>query len=389
MVHDFFQVHLPTKLIAGAGLAGDFSTELADLGIQRPLIVCDPVVRRLGLVDGVVAGLENAGLTIGAIYDQVPPNSEMGVVRQVADAFRSADCDGFIAIGGGSTIDTAKVANVMVTEDADITEFVGVQLLTRPLKPLVCLPTTSGTGSEVTQVAVVLDEADKTKVSFADRFLAPHLAVLDPELTVSMPPQVTAATGMDALTHAMEAFIGPQASPVSDAIAFGTLQLIHRSLLAAVRTPDDLAARSDMQVAACMGGIALTHSMVGTVHAMSHTVGGLFHVPHGTANSILLPCGLRHNLDVAAAKIARMAPAFDLVPATSDRETAERVIAYVEGLKDDLHALCGLPRRLREVGIGEGDLPAIAAGSLMDGASFYSPHEMDEASVLAALQSAY
>jgi alcohol dehydrogenase class IV len=389
MLTEFFQFHLPTKVIAGAGLASDFGTELAELHISRPLIVCDPVVRKIGLADKVIAGLEAAGITPGGIYADVPPNSEMQHVRQVAALFQETNCDSLIALGGGSTIDTAKVANIMVSEADDIENFIGVELLTRPLKPLVVIPTTAGTGSEVTNVAVILDEAQNIKISFQDRHLLPKLAVLDPELTMTMPPQVTAATGMDALTHAMEAYMGPQASPFSDAMAYTTVQLVHQSLVTAVREPQDVEARMAMLVAACMGGIAFSHSMVGIVHAMSHTVGGLFHVAHGTANSILLPHGLRYNVPVVAAKLAQLAPALGVAPAADADATCERIIAAVDQLKAQLHALCGLPQRLREVGLTEADLPAVAAGAMMDGTSFCNPREMDEETVLAALQAAY
>ena len=395
MLAEFFQFHLPTKVIAGAGLAGDFGNELADLGITRPLIVCDPIVRKLGLLDPVIAGLKTAGVEPGAVFDEVPPNSELQVVRRVAALFQESHCDSLIAIGGGSTIDTAKVANIMVSEAGDIADgfdiadFVGVELLTRALKPLIVLPTTAGTGSEVTNVAVILDETANVKVSFQDRHLVPNLAVLDPCLTVSMPPKVTAATGMDALTHAMEAFTGPQASPFSDAFAFTTVRLIHQSLRQAVTEPGDLDARLRMLVAACMGGIAFSHSMVGIVHAMSHTVGGLFHVAHGVANAILLPTGLRYNLPVVTSKLARLAPAFGLKDAGPEETTALRVIEAVDQLLADLHADCGLPLRLRDVGLSESDLPAVAAGAMMDGASFCNPRDMDEDSVLVALQAAF
>jgi alcohol dehydrogenase class IV len=389
MLTEFFQFHLPTKVIAGAGLAGDFGNELADLAISRPLIVCDPIVRKLGLADRVIAGLESAGITPGGIYSDVPPNSEMQHVRHVATLFQETHCDSLIAVGGGSTIDTAKVANIMVSEADDIENFIGVELLTRPLKPLVVIPTTAGTGSEVTNVAVILDTAQNVKISFQDRHLLPKLAVLDPTLTVTMPAQVTAATGMDALTHAMEAFIGPQASPFSDAMAFATVKLVHESLVQAVREPANVEARMAMLVAACMGGIAFSHSMVGIVHAMSHTVGGLFHIAHGTANSILLPHGLRYNVPVVAAKLAQLAPALGVSQSGSPDEVCERIIATVDDLKAQLHTLCGLPSSLREVGLSEDDLPAVAAGAMMDGASFCNPREMDEDTVLLALQAAY
>ncbi|MBC7544083.1 MAG: iron-containing alcohol dehydrogenase [Candidatus Sericytochromatia bacterium] len=386
---DFFQFHQPTKVIAGAGLATDFGHELAELGISRPVIVCDPIVRKLGVVDRIIAGLAETGITVGAVFSDVPPNSELAVVRQVAALFAQVGGDSLIAIGGGSTMDTAKVANILITETGDISDYVGAELLTQPLKPLICIPTTAGTGSEVTRVAVILDEATQTKISFSDRFLLPTLAVLDPELTVTMPPQVTAATGMDALTHAMEAFISPQASPFSDALAFGTMQLIQRSLLTAVYEPHNLAARADMLTAACMAGTAFTHAMVGVVHAMSHTVGGLYHVAHGVANAILLPHGLRYNLEVCTAKIGQMAHAFGVPAGETERESADRVIAHIDSLKAALHTACGLPMRLSQAGVPESGLPAVAAGAMMDGASFYNPRPMDEESILMTLQVAF
>lgn len=384
MIPEFFQFECPTKIVFGRGLAQNFSQELSQLPVSRLLVVTDPVLRKIGLVDKVVQGLQ---VEVGGIFDQVPVNSELGAVKAADQMARDTGCDGILAIGGGSAIDTAKAANILLSEGGDLTDYVGAQVLTRPLKPLIVIPTTAGTGSEVTNVAVILDESQHLKIPFNDRFLMPHLAVLDPEMTATMPPLVTAATGMDALTHAIEAYTGLQANPVSDALAYQAVQLIHRHLAEAVKNGQNLDARAGMQVAACLAGLAFAHSMVGVVHSVSHTLGGLFHVPHGVGNAIFLPWGLTYNLDAIQDKLASLAQAFS-IPLTG-RAAAEAVVERVRGLNQELNALCGLPITLQQAGVPEAELAAVADGAVLDGSSFYNPREVDAEALLPYLQKAY
>jgi alcohol dehydrogenase class IV len=255
---------------------------------------------------------------------------------------------------------------------------------------LVVIPTTAGTGSEVTIAAMVYDSQSHAKLAFSDKFLLPNLAVLDPELTLSMPPLLTAATAMDALTHGIEAFVSLQSTPYSDALAEKAIQLIFSSLLAAVEDGKDLGARGALQIASNMAGAAFSHAMVGCIHGMAHALGGMCRVPHGTANAILLPHGMEYNFDEVGKKYARLAPILgEETKGVSDEEAGRRVIAAVRKLNEQLKAACGLPTRLRDVGVPQEKLTELAEAAVQDGTSFYNPRMMTADEIHTVLQTAY
>lgn len=387
----FFEFHNPTKVVFGSGLVADLQAELSQIGARRYFLVSDRGLEALGLPARVAASLEDAGVEVVGTYLDVPENSEVGSVRACADTARAAGADGLVALGGGSVIDTAKCADILLSEGGDLVDdHSGAGTLRRPLKPLVAIPTTAGTGSEVTRAAVILDEANSVKLSFSDTFLLPSLAVLDPELTLSLPPGLTATTAMDALTHAVESYVSPQWSPVSEALAAGAVRLIFANLEAAVADGSDLETRGALLVAAAMAGIAFSHAMVGCVHGMAHAVGGLFHVPHGAANAILLPHGLAYNRREIEERLGGLAPFVSGL--TRDEEAlapAERVVAALGNLTARLGAAGALATRLRDVGVPEDGLGAIAEATVMDGTSFYNPREVVAEEILPHLRDAY
>lgn len=386
---DFFQFRCPTKIVYGVGMARDFHAELDALGLERLFIITDQILVKAGIVDRVVQGLTDGGKTIAGIFADVPSDSGVKVIEACAAAATASGCDAIVAIGGGSVLDTAKGANILVTLGGDlINDYSGAQTIGQALRPLVAIPTTAGTGSEVTEAIVVLDEATQTKLTFVDEHLLPTLAVLDPELTVSMPPKTTAATGMDALTHAVEAMASIQRSPMSDALALAAITLVHTHLITAVKEPANLDARGGMLIAATLAGIAFDHAKVGVVHAVAHTIGAMCHVHHGTANSIFLPYGMQYNLDEAAAAYAQMATAFELSASGSDDVRARAVIEAVVALRQSLNDICGLPQTLSAVGVSEDALPAIADGAVADGASFQNPRPVEAETLLPILQQA-
>jgi alcohol dehydrogenase class IV len=288
-------------------------------------------------------------------------------------------------------MDTAKAANIVFSLGGDlIADYSGSQTIPRALNPLIAIPTTAGTGSEVTSSAVIFDQATQRKLSFNDTFLRPHLALLDPELTLTVPPQATAMTGMDALTHAIEAYTSVQANPMSDALVVRAIPMIRAHLLRAVQQGDDLEARSQLLVAANMAGIAFDHAMVGVVHAMSHATGGIAHVAHGLANSIYLPFGMEYNLEVAASRYAELAPLLGVEAAGGGIEAAaQAAIRAVRGLREQLKKACGLPDRLRDAGVKEMQLEEIAATAVEDGASFFNPREVSYDDILPKIREAY
>lgn len=390
MLPQFFEFHNPTKVVYGPGLVADLQAELSQVGARRYLLVSDRGLDALGLPGRVAAALTDAGVEVAGTFLDVPENSEVSAVLACADEARAVGADGLAALGGGSVIDTAKCADILLSEGGDLVDdYSGAGTLTRPLKPLVAIPTTAGTGSEVTRAAVILDEANSVKLSFADPFLLPTLAVLDPELTVTLPPGLTACTAMDALTHAVESYVSPQWSPASAALAAEAVRLIFAHVEDAVADGSDIEARGGLLVAAALAGIAFSHAMVGCVHGMAHAVGGLYHVPHGAANAILLPHGLAYNREAVADRLGGLAPFVSGPDAPDAASPADGVTAAIVALTGRLHAAGCLAVRLRDVGVPEDGLEAAAAATVMDGTSFYNPREVVAEEILAHLRAAY
>lgn len=386
-----FQFHSPTRILFGAGVARELGGEVARWGARRAMLVTEKLLLKLGIATVVQKALEGSLAEVVAVFDDVVPNSELAIVRQGLQMAREAGVDLVITVGGGSAIDTAKAINMALSHGGDPMDYQGAQMLAGPCKPLVAVPTTAGTGSEVSNVSAIHDAANATKVLFVDNNLVPDLAILDPELTVSMPPRVTAATGMDALTHAVESYVSNQASPFSDGLALQATQMISDNILTAVRDPKDIGARGAMLSAASMAGMAFTQAGVGCVHAMSHAVGGIFGVPHGEANSIFLPVGMEFNLGECPERFADLARVLGvretrgLAPLDAGRKAIERVRQLQVLLKE--HA--NLASRLSEAGVEESRLGEVAAQALLDGAMIYNRRLADEEAVLDMLRKAF
>jgi alcohol dehydrogenase len=266
------------------------------------------------LVKKVATGFKGSPIKIVGTFDKVPPNSTIDSVEQCAAMATKKKCDLFIAVGGGSVIDTAKVANILVVKGGKLQDHMGAYLLksNEQLLPSIFIPTTAGTGSEVTKVAVIADPKNDVKLPFAEEQFLPQLAILDPEMTVSLPGKLTAATGMDALTHAIEAYVDKEWSPASDALALHAIKLITHNILQACAKPDDLQARGAMQVGSFLAGVAFSHSMVGMVHGISHALGGVYHIPHGLANALVLPEVMAYNLEEQLDRYADIALAMGI-----------------------------------------------------------------------------
>lgn len=391
MLPDFFEFYNPTRVVFSPGIAEDFSAELESLKVKRLFVISDEVISGFGLVKKVTDGLESAGIEVAGEFFEVAQDAELEAINACTDQVKSSGAEGIIAIGGGSVIDTAKAVNILVSMGGNLIEdYSGAHTLTEPLNPLIAIPTTAGTGSEVTMIAVVYDKKNKIKMPFTDKFLLPSLAVLDPEMTFSLPPKMTAATAMDALTHAIEAYVGLQWSPFSDALAAGAVELIFNNIIEAVENGNNVEARSAILIASNMAGTAFTHSMVGCVHSMAHSVGGLFHVPHGIANAIFLPHGMEYNFQEVKDKFAKLALFMgEGVSGLQVDEAALRSIEAVRILTSKLHKLTGLPLTLKETGVPEEALPEIAEAAVMDGTSFYNPREMVKGEILVSLKNAY
>lgn len=390
MFPTFFEFHSPTRVLYGPGLVEDLSAEFSTIDARRFLLVSDRGLQSVGLPERVAARLQAAGIEIAATFLEVPENSELAAVRACAEAALACGAEGLIALGGGSVIDTAKCADILLTEGGDlVNDHSGVGTLSRPLKPLVAIPTTAGTGTEVTRAAVILDAENRVKLSFSDTFLLPTMAVLDPELTLSLPPALTASTAMDALTHAVESFLSPEWSPWSESLATGATRLVFDTVERAVTDGSDLEARGALLVASSMAGMAFSHAMVGCVHGMAHAVGGLFRVPHGAANAILLAHGLEYNEAICRDRLATLGRWLGVTDDREDAAAAAALIDAIRGLTRRLNALGALPLRLRDVGVPEEGLTAAAKAAVMDGTSFYNPREVVAEEILVHLRNAY
>jgi alcohol dehydrogenase len=293
---------------------------------------------------------------------------------------------GVPAVGGGSPLDSAKCIRMLLHGQGHLLDYQGYNVLTEPLLPMVAIPTTAGTGSEVTPFAVIRDDDAGMKVTFASPYLAPDLALLDPLLTRSLPPLLTAATGMDALTHAVEAFVSTDNNPISDSLCLYAVDMISSNLREATNNGSDLDARGQMLLASCMAGIAFANSFLGLTHALAHAVGGLFPIHHGTVNSILLPHGMRFNSVLVPNRYGRIARAMGVnAGGRPEIEVVADGIAAVITLAQD----CGLPTRLRDVGVPAEALPSLAEIATTDASIFNNPRSASADELRALLEAAW
>jgi alcohol dehydrogenase len=396
VIPEYYEFFNSVKIISGYKALENIPFELGRLGAKRPIIITDKGVAQAGLIKHVVDSFGGTDTVIGAVFDETPQDSSNVVVNQIAAIYRANNCDSIIAVGGGSAIDTAKGVNIVITEDTDdLLKFMGNYRLNKPMKPFVVIPTTAGTGSEVTMVAVIANPEKNVKMAFTSELLLPKFTVLDPRMTASMPPKITAATGMDALTHSVEAFIGTQKNPVSDAFAAAAMELIRNNLTTAVTDGGNKDVRLAMANAALLAGLAFSNSMVGIVHATAHATGGVCHVPHGIANSILLPYGLEFYIGKSP-KVKEYIESLLLHVAgpevyvqTQPAERAAKSVAAIRNITGELNKLCGLPVRLSEAGVTEDKLENIAKTALNDGAMAFSPVEVSFEEALKILKAAY
>lgn len=368
-----FEYNNPTKIIYGENSVRDVGLEVDSLGCSKALIVTDQGILEAGLTERVEQAL---GRRYIGTYDRCLQDSSFPLVNEGAAFALEKGADILVSIGGGSVIDTAKAMAVVMKEGGQLQDYSGVQILSRPQTPHIVVPTTAGTGSEVTWAAVIKDWERNVKELFCDYFIIPNIAILDPTMTVGLPPQLTASTGMDALTHAIEAVHALQRQPIADAMAMHAIRLTVEFLPRCVEQGDDLVARGQQQIAATMAGIAFGNAQIGLVHAMAHSIGALFKVPHGLGNSILLPHVMLFNLEECADRYALVATAMGLD--TRGLNDVEAGRAAVEAVWE-LTKRIGLPQKIREVSVPENGLVEAAELSLSDGSIIYNPRMVSDA----------
>ncbi|MGY3897516.1 alcohol dehydrogenase [Aeromonas veronii] len=386
--YDFF---CPVKLLAGEQALEQLASELASLGARRPLLLTDKGVNDTGLATLLANVLAEGELPVAAIWDEIPADSSTAVVERIAKRYRELDCDSLVALGGGSVIDTAKAVNILTSMGGDhLLDYSGAGCLTRPLKPLAVVPTTAGTGSEVTLVAVIKDEASGRKVPFTSPFLLPQLAVLDPRLTQGLPLNITAATAMDAMTHAIEAFIGTAKNPVSDALALMAVEKIASALPQIIHDPQNKQLRLQLAEGSTLAGMAFSNSMVGLVHALGHSLGARCHLPHGLCMNLFLPTVLDYNRPEVDSELARLllplvgAERFAATPA---HQRAEATITAIRTLRDTLWQAVKLPRTMSEAGVSDRSLlTEIRDLAINDGALLFNRKDADREQLLTLLE---
>ncbi len=390
----YFEFQNAVKLLCGEASLERIPSELEHLGASRPLLLSDAMLAGIGTLALVADAMKAEGCEPAGIFTDIPVDSSLKVVNGIAALYRELGCDALVAVGGGSVIDTAKGVRLVLSQDTDdILAIGGYENLTRGRHiPFIVVPTTAGTGSECTGVAVIRNDETQVKMEFLSPFVEPDVAVLDPRMTEGLPPRATASTGLNALCHAIETATCLQANPLSSAYARAAIRLIAENLEEATRNGRNRKARFAMAVASTMAGIAFSNSMVGAVHAIGHALGSVCHVPHAVAMGILLPHVMRYNME-------RIAPAYgELLPELAGMDAAleipadvrgEATLRAVEVLAQELAALCGLPLALRDAGVDKKDFAQVARVAVNDGAMIVTPRAADEAQVIAILEAAY
>lgn len=353
----------------------------------RVLFVTDGGLRSFGLSDGAIAALEAAGIAV-TIFDAVEADPSRATLMKAVEAGSAAKVTGVVGFGGGSSLDVAKLAALLLGSGEDLDQAWGVGQAKGPRLPLVLVPTTAGTGSEVTPVSIItVGEEEKRGVSSA--VILPDIAILDPELTLSLPPHITAATGVDAMVHAIEAYASKNANnnPLSKMLARQALQLLGANIERAVFSGKDVEARGAMLLGSMLAGQAFANSPVAAVHALAYPIGGTFHVPHGLSNALVLPHVLRFNAPEAAHLYAEIAT--DAFPQLAEVGSQVRCSAFI----DELSALASrleMQTQLRQVGIGEADLPKLAADAMKQQRLLVNnPRAVSEADALAIYKAAF
>ncbi|PRA29291.1 iron-containing alcohol dehydrogenase [Pseudomonas poae] len=353
-----FQFLLPTKIVMEPGLRARTAEHLQPLGLKHVLLVTDAGVKNAGLLEEIYTSLNQAGIRFDEISD-VKPNPRSEDCNRAAERFRNTGIDGLLAVGGGSAMDAAKAISVLLTHDGKVEDYEGAFTLKHAVLPIVAIPTTAGTGSEVTFFSVITDTQRHFKMSLLDYRLGPVLALLDSNITATLPPAIAASTGMDALTHAIEAYTGKPANPISDGLALHAIRLISRHLLAAVREPENLNAREQMLVASLIAGMAFGNADIASVHCISEAIGGMYDTPHGVGNAIFLPFVFSHNRDADLERHADVAYALGIDPNLNAADAAQAAVERLFNMSREL----GIPSFREVKGVREEDFLTIAEKS--------------------------
>jgi alcohol dehydrogenase len=365
-VYGFF---IPSVTLIGIGAHKEVPEKMKALGGKKVCLVTDKGITAAGITEQMTELLTKGGLEV-AVYDETIPNPTDKNVHDGVDFYKKNNCDSLITLGGGSSHDCGKGVGLVIANGGKIHDFEGIDKSTNPMPPYLAINTTAGTASEMTRFCIITDTSRKVKMAIVDWRVTPNMAIDDPLLMVGMPPALTAATGMDALTHAVEAYVSTVATPMTDACAIQAIELVAQYLRPAVANGQDMEAREKMCFAQYLAGMAFNNASLGHVHAMAHQLGGFYDLPHGVCNAILLPHVERFNLIAKMDRFVDMAKAMgEQVDHLSKRDAADRALAAIEKLSGDI----GIPSGLSELGVKEKDISTMTKNAQADACGLTNP----------------
>ncbi len=380
MAAQIFQFKTPQLIVTGVGAVKEVGPLVKGIG-KKALLVTDDNLEKIGLLEEIKKSLENSGISY-ALYNQVNTEPTIEHVEEGLKNFKEKQADFLIAVGGGSPIDAAKAISVLFSNAGKISDYMGANKIPQPGPPLIAIPTTAGTGSEVTQFTIITDTSRDVKMLIASPYLIPRIALVDPLLTIQMPPKITAATGLDALTHAIEAYVSIKAQPLSDTLALDAIKLIANNLRPAWANGDNLEARSNMMIGALEAGMAFSNSSVALVHGMARPIGAYFHIAHGISNAVLLPTVMEFSIPGNPKRYADIAKALgENIVGLSTLDAAYLAAQSIKRLNADLK----IPS-LRDLGVDEKKfndvVTQMAADALASGSPGNNPRKATQEEII-------
>jgi alcohol dehydrogenase len=379
-----FGFYIPSVTLLGLGASKETGEQAKALGATNLLIVTDAGLAKLGVADTIKGYVTAAGLK-AVIYDGAEPNPTDKNVHNGVKVYQDNKCDGIISLGGGSSHDCGKGIGLVIAGGGHIRDYEGVNKSSKPMPPFLAINTTAGTASEMTRFCIITNTDTHVKMAIVDWRVTPSIAIDDPLLMVGMPPKLTAATGMDALTHAVEAYVSIIANPITDACAIKAIELIAKYLTPAVANGDDLVARDAMAYAEYLAGMAFNNASLGYVHSMAHQLGGFYNLPHGVCNAILLPAVSQFNLIACPQRFADVAVALgENICGLSTVEAGQKAIDRIKALSSSI----GIPANLTELGVKEADLKVMSENAKKDACQLTNPRKATLDEVIAIFKTA-
>ena len=378
------RIYWPAVTLIGPGCVKEIGGDIKDLGLKKALVVTDNVLVKIGVVKKVTDVLDESGINY-VVVDDIQPNPTMKNIHDGLNTYKSENCDFVISIGGGSPQDAGKAIGLLATNGGEIKDYEGINMTKHRSVPIIAINTTAGTASEVTINYVITNEDTHIKMVMVDKNCLASIAVSDPELMTGKPADLTAATGMDALTHAIEAYVSTGAYELTDVLALEAVKLIGESLEDAVKDVNNIEARSKMAYASYIAGMSFNNAGLGYVHSMAHQLGGFYDLPHGVCNAVLLPHVQAYNARVSAARLKEVARHMGVdVSAMSDAQGAEAAIAAIRQLALDVK----IPAGLEQLGVKADDFDVLASNALKDACGFTNPKQASHEEIVAIFRAA-